>query len=118
MIVEDAKTCVLLVKDPFLFSRSIHECWILDQMYKPISSLAESGINDSCFEILELTTESFGAGSGNSTNSTPFPSGGSSSSTSPSLPALGATKEREKTLRITPQTRIFTLAGKYIQFSI
>jgi hypothetical protein len=108
MIVEDAKTCVLLIKDPFLFSRSIHVCFILDQMFKPISSLAESSRNDSCFEILELTTESFIPGSGSAAAS--FPSGSLVSSTSASL---GGTKEREKTLRITPQTRIFTLAEKY-----
>jgi hypothetical protein len=111
MIVEDAKTCVLLIKDPFLFSRSIHETWILDQMFKPISSLAESGINDSCFEILELTTDSHVPNSGSSI-STPFP-GGSSRAASPNATSIGGIKEREKTLRITPQTRIFTLAEKY-----
>lgn len=70
-------------------------------MFKPISSIDGSS-GDSCIEILELTTDSFAAAS------TPFPS-----TPSPTTPASAHRKEREKSLIITPQTRIFTLAEKY-----
>lgn len=109
---EDARTCVLLIKDPFQFTRSAHESWIMDQMFKPIVNFDDSGSSDGdCFEILELTTD-------------PFESGPSAASffASPSPPlaqtprsgSMGVPgKERSKSLRITPQTRILTLAEKY-----
>ncbi|KAJ3222893.1 hypothetical protein HK099_001778 [Clydaea vesicula] len=90
----DAKSCVLLIKEPFLFTKREHDLWVVDKLYKnfsrsSINSTSEN-FNES-IQILELSLEN-----------NPFQK---------NLQKNGI--DANAVIRITPQTKIISFAKKY-----